>query len=230
MAAGQEDVDSRCWRSHNTSRLSNALGSYRIECTCPGQSYKHLFPRKHTHTHKHAGRAAEPPSALVLSWRVKTEDKKQKKNKSINNNKRNNKTKAPVTFDVDVDVGSLLRALLQADVAAHVRRLSPGDVERGHAVHLPLTAHLGPLLPLPLHGLGAAALQLEGSAQRHHQVRAGRSDRGLGVACGGLERRGSAEVRVGFHLRCVSDDTQVRKTVFNTPDDKFVANIQMTCV
>lgn len=145
-----------------------------------------ISPQTHPRTH-----TQKTPSALVLSWCVKPKKKKPKQTTRCKN-----KAKASITFDVDVDVGSLLRALLQADVAAHVRWLSPGDVERGHAVHLPLSAHLWPLLPLPLHGLGTAALQLERSAQRHHQVRANGRDRRLGVACRGLERRGGGSAEV----------------------------------
>lgn len=93
------------------------------------------------------------------------------------------------TSHVDIDVGSLPRALLQADVAAHVCGLSPGDVQRGHPIHLLLSPNLGPLLPLPLHRLHTPALQLEGCAERHDHVGTGGGDNGLGVACNGIETK-----------------------------------------
>ena len=101
---------------------------------------------------------------------------------------RNKRRFLPSTFHVDVNGGCLLGALLQADVAAHVKRLSPGDVQRGHPVHLLLSPHLQPLLPLPLHRLHTLAAQLQGCAERDDNVRAGRGDGGLGVACNGIER------------------------------------------
>lgn len=187
MAAGQGDVGSH--RGGNTARLSDALNSYSIKCTCPGQSYKHLFRQTHPHTllplaaavNNHPLSLASDPSTLCAPAQTnRTQTQTHGKGTAGTSSR---------TSHVDVDVGSLLRALLQADVAAHVRGLSPGDVQRGHPIHLLLSPHLGPLLPLPLHRLHTPALQLEGCAERHDHVGAGGGDNGLGVACNGIETK-----------------------------------------
>lgn len=115
------------------------------------------------------------------------------------------------TFHVDVNGGCLLGALLQADVAAHVKWLSPGDVQRGHPVHLFLSPHLRPLLPLPLHRLHTLAAQLQGCAERDDNVGAGRGDGGLGVACDGIEREKST-VYLTRHWR--KTDRPLGKTIY----------------
>lgn len=133
------------------------------------------FSCKHTHTR----RGGKQASALAPDWSgtpTQTHGKDTAGTSSC-------------TSHVDVDVGSLLRALLQADVAAHVCGLSPGDVQRGHPIHLLLSPHLGPLLPLPLHRLHTPALQLEGCAERHDHLGAGGGDHGLGVAWNGIETK-----------------------------------------
>lgn len=105
----------------------------------------------------------------------------------------------PATFHIDVNGGSLLGALLQADVAAHVNRLSPGDVQCRHPIDLFLPSHLRPVLPLPLHRLLTLATQLEGCVERDDNVGISGGDSGLGVSYNGIERE----------INCISNIPQL---------------------
>ena len=90
------------------------------------------------------------------------------------------------TFDKDVDRALLSAALLQADVSAHVDRLSFGDFQVGH----PITPHLAPqlwtVLPLPPHHLVTLATQTEGGIEWNDQVGVAGGDGGPGAACSNM--------------------------------------------
>lgn len=91
-------------------------------------------------------------------------------------------TDHPATFHKDVDGGFLPGALLQADIASHVKRLSPGNVQSGHPNSFFLSPHLRTVLSLPLHVLLTLATQVEGCVELGDKVGAGRGDSGLCVA------------------------------------------------
>lgn len=89
------------------------------------------------------------------------------------------------TSDIDVDGGLLPRALLQADVATHVTRLSPGDVYRGHPAGPLLSPqlHIRPVLPHPLDLLLTPAKQFERLVEIDDEVVVvSGGNNGLGVA------------------------------------------------
>lgn len=94
----------------------------------------------------------------------------------------------PATSNIDVDGGLLPRALLQADVAAHVKRLSLGDVHYGQPINHFLPPHLPPV-PQPLHLPLAPALQFKRFVEIDDKVVLfSGGDNGLAVACNETER------------------------------------------
>ena len=97
----------------------------------------------------------------------------------------------PATSNIDVDRGLIPRALLQADVAAHVSRLSPRDVQRRHPIHLSLSPklHVRPFLSQPLHLLLALTAQFQWFVDVNDKVvLLSGGDSWLGVAYKGIKR------------------------------------------
>lgn len=163
--------------------------SCRINPTCPGQSYHHPFLQTHTHTRCCLSLQRYPTISSCSTFQCCRCSRSRSNTTQTHVNALKRRRSPSSTFHVDVNGGFLLGALLQTDVATHVRRLSLGDVQRGHPVHLFLPPHLRPLLPLPLHRPHAPATQLERCVERDNDVWAGGDDGGLGVAYNGIERR-----------------------------------------
>lgn len=180
MAASQRESH----RGRNTVRQAmHSINSYSIHSTCSVQSYIHLFVQTHPHTLLPVTVVMGSNfllfyiSVLFLLALSQTN----------NTQSSTCKNELFVTFHIDINGGLLLGALLQADVAAHVSRLSPGDVQRRHPISLFLSPHLRPLLPMPLHCLYTLATQLKRCIKQDNDVGAGRCDRGLGVAYNEIE-------------------------------------------
>lgn len=94
------------------------------------------------------------------------------------------------TSDIDVDGGLLSCVDLQADVATHLRRVSPANGQCGHAINLFLPSHPQPVLPLPLHLPLALAMQIKWLADvDDNVVSLSGDDRGFAVACNNMERK-----------------------------------------
>ncbi len=164
-----------------------SINSYCIYCTCQGQSYKHLFSQTHPHTFPLL-HPAVCFHLLYISVLLSLTNKLHIISNTCNHlNTPKRWQLHPATFYIDVNGGFLLGALLQADVAAHVNRLSPGDVQCGHPIDLFLPPHLWPVLSLPLHRLLTLATQLEGCVEWDDNVGIGGGDSRLGVAYNGIE-------------------------------------------